>query len=128
MYAYLTASLYTRCHSMKADRLFAHCHSQKPVRFPAEQNECVHHATPSFCPSAVAAGITHYTLQARWCGLPTAFSRLSALKGNNQRRKLMHSLFCCVVALDGGRAALQAMPVVSSMSAIDLLLLVLIGF
>jgi|GEM_PF-6681234 len=61
MYAYLTASLYTRYHSLKANRLFAHYHSQKPVRFPAEQKECVHHATPSFYPSAVAAGITHYT-------------------------------------------------------------------
>jgi hypothetical protein len=39
-------------------------------------------------------------LQARWCGLPTAFTRLSALQGNNQHRKLIYSLFCCVVALD----------------------------
>lgn len=45
----------------KPVRLFAHSHSQKPVRFPAGQNECVHHATPSFYPPDVAAGITHYT-------------------------------------------------------------------
>lgn len=36
-------------------QLFLHSRSQKPARFPDEQNECVHHATPSFCPSAVAA-------------------------------------------------------------------------
>lgn len=55
------ATQYTCCHSPKPNRLFAHCHSQKPVRFPAKQNVCVHHATPSFCPAAVTAGITHYT-------------------------------------------------------------------
>ena len=46
---------------VKSNRLFAYLHSQKPVRFPAGQNECFHMAKPSFYPSAVAAGITHYT-------------------------------------------------------------------
>lgn len=46
---------------------FAHSHPQKPVRFPAGQSECFHPAKPSFCPSAVTAGITHYTLQAKPC-------------------------------------------------------------
>lgn len=55
------ATQYTCCHSLKANRLFAHCHSQKPIRFPAEQNVCVYYAAHSFCPPAVAAGITHYT-------------------------------------------------------------------
>jgi hypothetical protein len=46
-------------------------------------------------------GVTHYALQARWCGLPTAFTRLSALQDNNQRRKLLYTMYCCVVALNG---------------------------
>lgn len=46
---------------------FAHPHPQKPVRFPAGQSECFHPAKPSFYPSAVTAGITHYTLQAKPC-------------------------------------------------------------
>lgn len=54
--------MYTCCRSLKPNRIFLHSRSQKPVRFPVEQNECVHHATPSFCPSAAPAGITHYTL------------------------------------------------------------------
>lgn len=55
---------------------FAHSHPQKPVRFPAGQNECFHPAKPSFYPSVVTAGITagitHYTLQAKSCakGIP----------------------------------------------------------
>ena len=46
---------------------FAHSHSQKPVRFPAGQSECFHPAKPSFYPSVMTAGITHYTLQAKSC-------------------------------------------------------------
>ncbi len=51
---------------------FAHSHSQKPVRFPAGQSECFHPAKPSFYPSVMTAGITHYTLQAKSCakGIP----------------------------------------------------------
>lgn len=55
------ATQYTCCHSLKPNRFLAHSHSQKSVRFPAEQNVCVHYAAHSFCPPAVAAGITHYT-------------------------------------------------------------------
>ena len=53
-------------------QFFAHPHSQKPVRFPAGQSERFHPAKPSFCPSAVTAGITHYTLQTKPCakGMP----------------------------------------------------------
>ena len=56
----------------KPVQVFAHPHSPKPVRFPAGQSECFHPAKPSFCPSAVTAGITHYTLQAKPCakGVP----------------------------------------------------------
>lgn len=53
-------------------QLFAHTHSQKPARFPAGQSERFHLAKLSFCSSAVTAGITHYTLQAKSCakGIP----------------------------------------------------------
>ena len=53
-------------------RCFAHPHPQKPARFPAGQSERFHPANPSFCPSVVTAGITHYTLQAKSCakGIP----------------------------------------------------------
>ena len=53
-------------------QIFANPHLQKPSRFPAGQNECFHPAKPSFYPSAVTAGITHYTLQAKSCakGVP----------------------------------------------------------
>lgn len=46
---------------------FAHSHPQKPARFSAGQSERFHPAKPSFYPSAVTAGITHYTLQAKSC-------------------------------------------------------------
>ena len=51
---------------------FAHSHPQKPARFSAGQSERFHPAKPSFYPSAVTAGITHYTLQAKSCakGIP----------------------------------------------------------
>jgi len=51
---------------------FAHSHPQKPARFSAGQSERFHPAKPSFYPSAVTAGITHYTLQAKSCakGVP----------------------------------------------------------
>ncbi len=53
-------------------QIFANPHLQKPSRFPAGQNECFNPAKPSFYPSAVTAGITHYTLQAKSCakGIP----------------------------------------------------------
>ena len=57
-------------------QLFAPSHSQKPTRFPAGQNECAHNAAPSLCPSAVAAGITHYTLQAKSCAKGYPFGNL----------------------------------------------------
>jgi len=41
-------------------------------------------------------GVTHYTLQARWCGLPTAFTRLSALKATTNAASLYTQ---CIVAL-----------------------------
>ena len=53
--------------TLETAQLFAHSHSQKPARFPAGQSECFHPAKPSFYPSAVTAGITHYTLQAKPC-------------------------------------------------------------
>ena len=46
-------------------QLFAYPHLQKSVRFPAGQSECFHLAKPSFYPSAVTAGITHYTLRCK---------------------------------------------------------------
>ena len=52
---------------------FAHSHSQKPVRFPAGQSECFHPAKPSFYPSVMTAGITHYTLQAKSCAKGAPF-------------------------------------------------------
>ena len=47
---------------LKSNRLFVRLScSQKPVRFPVTQNECVHKATPSLYPPAAPSGITHYT-------------------------------------------------------------------
>ena len=53
--------------TLETAQVFAHPHPQKTVRFPAGQSECFHPAKPSFYPSAVTAGITHYTLQAKPC-------------------------------------------------------------
>ena len=53
--------------TLETAQFFAHPHSQKPARFPAGQSERFRPAKPSFYPSAVTAGITHYTLQAKSC-------------------------------------------------------------
>jgi len=47
----------------KPNRIFVHCHSQKPVRFPAAKNECVYAPHPVF-PASHASRYNTYTLQA----------------------------------------------------------------
>ena len=88
---------------------FAHSHPQKPARFSAGQSERFHPAKPSFCPSAVTAGITHYTLQAKSCakGVPFGNPILSEcvvtlppkckISGCNllQNHSRIDRLFCC---------------------------------
>lgn len=76
-------------------QFFAHPHSQKPVRFPAGQSERFHPAKPSFCPSAVTAGITHYTLQTKPCA-----------KG----RPLWKPLFCLEASTAHTKARLHPFP------------------
>ena len=88
---------------------FAHSHPQKPARFSAGQSERFHPAKPSFYPSAVTAGITHYTLQAKSCakGIPFGNPFLSEcvatlppkckISGCNllQNHSRIDRLFCC---------------------------------
>ena len=88
---------------------FAHSHPQKPARFSAGQSERFHPAKPSFYPSAVTAGITHYTLQAKSCakgipfGNPILSERVATLppkckiSGCNllQNHSRIDRLFCC---------------------------------
>ena len=63
----LIKRVYIPAVTLETVQCFAHSHPQKPARFSAGQSERFHPAKPSFYPSAVTAGITHYTLQAKSC-------------------------------------------------------------
>ena len=76
-------------------QVFAHPHPQKPVRFPGGQSERFHPAKPSSYPSAVTAGITHYTLQAKPCAKgasPLETPVLSGSRCDPQNRSCTPSL------------------------------------
>ena len=68
---FIAMDLYTCCHFRNRPAFCSYTFA-KPVRFPAGQSERFHLAKPSLYPSAVTAGITHYTLQAKSCakGVP----------------------------------------------------------
>ena len=52
------AHFYILLATLETAQVFANGNEQKPVRFPAGQNECFHTAKPSFYLPAVTASIT----------------------------------------------------------------------